>query len=87
MLLYSGKLEKLQSSLKDKASMEISYYATVPLKGVPNTIDGLRSLVKDFDQHVKEVNNGRGVPIRVELMELSSLGGVNSSQFQFLKNR
>lgn len=86
-LVAEGKLESLQSSLKDKASMEISYYATVPLKGVPNTIDGLRNLVKGFDQHVKEVNDGWGVPIRVELMELSSLGGVNSSQFQFLKNR
>ncbi|GFR01087.1 uncharacterized protein TNCT_499601, partial [Trichonephila clavata] len=86
-LVAEGKLEKVQSRLKDKASMEISYYATVPLKGVPNTIEGLRSLVRDFDEHVKEVNDGWGVPIRVELMELSSLGGVNSSEFKFIKDR
>ncbi|KFM73716.1 hypothetical protein X975_19789, partial [Stegodyphus mimosarum] len=86
-LVAEGKLENVQSSLKDRASMEISYYATVPLKGVPNTIDGLRSLVRDFDKHVKEVNDGWGVPIRVELMELTALGGANSSQFKFLKDR
>ncbi|GFT54809.1 uncharacterized protein NPIL_278681 [Nephila pilipes] len=86
-LVAEGKLEKVQSRLKDKASMEISYYATVPLKGVPNTIEGLRSLVKGFDEHVKEVNNGWGVPIRVELMELASLGGVNSSEFKFIKDK
>uniref|UniRef100_A0A2L2XXL2 Uncharacterized protein n=1 Tax=Parasteatoda tepidariorum TaxID=114398 RepID=A0A2L2XXL2_PARTP len=84
-LVADGKLESVQSRLKDKASMEISYYATVPLKNVPNTIDGLRSLVKGFDQHVKEVNNGWGVPIRVELVELSRLHNANDS-FDFLKN-
>ncbi|GIY91671.1 uncharacterized protein CEXT_742611 [Caerostris extrusa] len=67
--------------------MEISYYATVPLKGVPNTIEGLRNLVSDFDEHVKEVEGGWGVPIRVELMELASLGGENSSEFRFIKDR
>ncbi|CAL1298779.1 unnamed protein product [Larinioides sclopetarius] len=87
-LVAEGKLEKVQSKLKDRASMEISYYATVPLKGVPNTIEGLRSLVTGFKDHVKEVNaNGWGVPIRVELMELSSLGGENSSEFRFVKDR
>ncbi|KAG8193102.1 hypothetical protein JTE90_013862 [Oedothorax gibbosus] len=85
-LVAEGKLEQVQNKLRDKANMEISYYATVPLKGVPNTIDGLRNLVRDFSQHVKEVNDGWGVPIRVELMELSSLGGVNSSEFRFIKD-
>ncbi|XP_054713191.1 uncharacterized protein LOC129222686 [Uloborus diversus] len=85
-LVAEGKLEKLQSRLREKASMEISYYATVPLKGVPNTIDGLRNLVTDFGKHVTEVNGGKGVPIRVELMELSSLSGANSSDFSFLKD-
>ncbi|XP_035214074.1 uncharacterized protein LOC118187892 [Stegodyphus dumicola] len=51
--------------------MEINYFANVPLEGIPNTITGLRDLVRNFEQHVKKVNNGWGVPAEVELSDLS----------------
>ncbi|KFM78323.1 hypothetical protein X975_22813, partial [Stegodyphus mimosarum] len=66
-LVGEGKLETLDKKLESKATMEINYFANVPLEGIPNTITGLRDLVRNFEQHVKKVNNGWGVPAEVEL--------------------
>ncbi|GFT95200.1 uncharacterized protein NPIL_543161 [Nephila pilipes] len=77
-----GKLESLDRQLKSKATMEINYFATVPLEGVPNNIEGLRDLVKGFKDHVKKVNDGIGVPVEVELAELSNF----DRSFEYLKN-
>lgn len=62
--------------------MEINYFATVPLEGVPNNIQGLRDLVKNFKDHVAKVNNGTGVPVEVELIELSNF----NRDFEYVKN-
>ncbi|XP_054713248.1 uncharacterized protein LOC129222742 [Uloborus diversus] len=68
-----GKLEMLQASGQDDSSIEIEYYASVPLNGVPHTVDGLIELVDDFPSHVKGVNGGMGNPIKMELYPLNSL--------------
>ncbi|XP_055925916.1 uncharacterized protein LOC129957577 [Argiope bruennichi] len=81
-LVGEGKLESLDRQLKRKATMEINYFATVPLEGVPNTIQGLRDLVKNFKDHVAKVNNGSGVPVEVELVELSNF----DREFEYIKN-
>lgn len=81
-LVGEGKLESLDRQLKRKATMEINYFATVPLEGVPNNIKGLRDLVKGFKDHVKKVNGGIGVPVEVELAELSNF----DRDFEYLKN-
>ncbi|UYV64299.1 hypothetical protein LAZ67_3000194 [Cordylochernes scorpioides] len=69
-----GDLEILKESLKNVSSMEISYFATVPIKVVPNSIESLIDLVQDFPKQTQQVNNGIGVPLRMELFPLSSLG-------------
>lgn len=81
-LVGEGKLESLDKKLKKNATMEINYYATVTLEGVPNTIKGLRDLVRNFENHVKKENDGLGVPVEVELEELSSL----NQTISYLKN-
>ncbi|CAL1275482.1 unnamed protein product [Larinioides sclopetarius] len=81
-LVGEGKLESLDRQLKRKATMEINYFATVPLEGVANNIEGLRGLVKNFKDHVAKVNNGRGVPVEVELVELSNF----DREFEYVKN-
>ncbi|GFT95197.1 MACPF domain-containing protein [Nephila pilipes] len=68
-----AKLEKLRQEAQDSASMEIRYWATVPLEGVSYTTDGLLQLIKDFPVHVKRVNNGLGNPLRMELLPLKLL--------------
>ncbi|XP_023222313.1 uncharacterized protein LOC111623831 isoform X2 [Centruroides sculpturatus] len=68
-----GKLSKLQEDLKGTASMEINYYATVPVHGIPRTLKGLMEIVSNFPQHVKDINDGLGVPLTMELYPLSFL--------------
>ncbi|KFM78326.1 Stonustoxin subunit alpha, partial [Stegodyphus mimosarum] len=68
-----GKLEKLKNDAQDSSSMEINYYASVPIHGVSYDIDGLMKLINDFPNQVKRVNGGLGNPLRMELYPLSSL--------------
>lgn len=68
-----GKLELLRQNAQDSSSMEINYYASVPIENVSYDIDGLLKLVEEFPEHVKKVNNGMGNPLRMELYPLSSL--------------
>nr|XP_015911784.2 uncharacterized protein LOC107442673 [Parasteatoda tepidariorum] len=68
-----GNFSRLQEDLKDSSSLEINYYATVPIKGVPNTMESLMELVEDFPTQTKLVNNGTGVPLTMELFPLSAL--------------
>ncbi|XP_067127309.1 uncharacterized protein [Centruroides vittatus] len=68
-----GKLSKLQEDLKGTASMEINYYATVPVHGIPRTLKGLMDIVSNFPRHVKDINDGLGVPLTMELYPLSFL--------------
>ncbi|CAL1275476.1 unnamed protein product [Larinioides sclopetarius] len=71
--LLIGKLELLKQNAQDSSSMEINYYASVPIHGVSYDVDGLLKLVEEFPEHVKKVNNGLGNPLRMELYPLSSL--------------
>lgn len=82
-LVVSGALAKLKKDLQHMANMEITYFATVPLKSVPNTVEGLQILVESFREHVQSINNGTGVPVRVDLVELSNL----DDKFTFLMNK
>lgn len=77
-----GKFNQIQQKIKDSASLEIHYYATVPIKGVPNDISSLMSLVDSFADQTKEVNEGLGVPLRMELLPLSALNKTYSTYFQ-----
>ncbi|GBO24537.1 hypothetical protein AVEN_42271-1, partial [Araneus ventricosus] len=69
----AAKLEKLRNETQDSSSMEINYWATVPLEGVIYTTQGLLDLVREFPNHVKKINNGLGNPLRMELFPLKSL--------------
>lgn len=68
-----GNFSRLQEDLKDSSSLEINYYATVPIKSVANTMESLMELVEDFPAQTQLVNNGVGVPLNMELFPLSAL--------------
>ncbi|CAL1275486.1 unnamed protein product [Larinioides sclopetarius] len=78
-----GEMKKLAKKLSNKAKIEITYYATVPLNGVPTTIEGLSELVSKFKEQVESVNNGRGVALCVEFRALKDY----NDKFRFLKNK
>ncbi|KAG8186279.1 hypothetical protein JTE90_004623 [Oedothorax gibbosus] len=67
--LAEGKLESLNMS----ARLEIDYFASVPVVGTAHTAQGLRALVRRFEDSVRAVNGGKGVPVEVELRDLSAL--------------
>ncbi|CAL1275481.1 unnamed protein product [Larinioides sclopetarius] len=69
----AAKLEKLRNDTQDSSSMEINYWATVPIEGVTYTAQGLLDLVREFPKHVKKINNGLGNPLRMELFPIKSL--------------
>ncbi|GFT74273.1 stonustoxin subunit alpha, partial [Nephila pilipes] len=77
-----GKLTKLSQNISSQAKMEIDYYGTVPLQGVPTTIEGLTNLVNNFQQQVEQVNDGLGVPICVKFRALEEF----NDKYKFLKN-
>ncbi|XP_023222317.1 uncharacterized protein LOC111623836 [Centruroides sculpturatus] len=79
----AGKLDKLRKDLEGVASLEISYYGTVPLDGVALTLSGYRDLISKFRDQVKSINSGLGVPIKVQLEEVATL----NEKFKFEKNK
>lgn len=68
-----GNFSRLQEDLKDSSTLEINYYATVPIKSVPNTMESLMELVESFPEQTQLVNKGVGVPLSMELFPLSAL--------------
>lgn len=79
----AGKFEKIDHKLKGSSSLEIKYYATVPLAVFPTTIDELIDLARRFPDQVKRTNDGNGIPIRAELVPLTHF---KDNYPQFLKN-
>ncbi|KAG8187020.1 hypothetical protein JTE90_019230 [Oedothorax gibbosus] len=68
-----GNFSRVQEQLREVASLEIGYYATVPIRGVPNTMESLLELVESFPAQTQLVNGGVGVPLTMELFPLSAL--------------
>ncbi|GFY52901.1 uncharacterized protein TNIN_41761 [Trichonephila inaurata madagascariensis] len=80
-----GGLEKIQEKVGDSAKMDINYYATVPLgEEIPRTFDGLVKLVEEFPAETKKVNNGRGVPLKMEVFSLKGLNRDMKTYYQSL---
>ncbi|XP_022257293.1 uncharacterized protein LOC111089315 [Limulus polyphemus] len=70
-----GKLDKFEENLASRVSLQIYYYSDVGLYNVPTSISGFDELLKGFKTAVQDVNNGKGVPIKVELVDLKAIGG------------
>ncbi|XP_022246982.1 uncharacterized protein LOC106463692 [Limulus polyphemus] len=81
-LELKGQFEKLEKDLQETTSMDIHYYASVPLKTVPKTVEDLMELVDSFPEQAKAVNEGLGVPLRMELVPLTALKADTSTFFK-----
>ncbi|GFT54797.1 uncharacterized protein NPIL_278641 [Nephila pilipes] len=80
-----GGLEKIRESIGDSANMDINYYATVPIGDeIPRTIEGLIDLVNKFPEETKKVNDGYGVPLRLEVFSLECLNKDIKTYYQTL---
>ncbi|XP_013390257.1 uncharacterized protein LOC106158722 isoform X1 [Lingula anatina] len=76
-----GDFGRTVKEMKDKTTLDIKYFANVPVDIVPTDMDSFGKLVERFpdmvrwifELKVKKVNNGKGVPVRAELVPLHSL--------------
>lgn len=80
----SGSLEKIKEKTRDSALMDINYFATVPLTDIPRTIEGVSQLVDKFPEETKKINDGKGVPLNMEVFSLSALDSNIPTYFQTL---
>ncbi|KAF8769800.1 hypothetical protein HNY73_017409 [Argiope bruennichi] len=63
----------LNRNLGSKFRVEISAYATTGVFSPPTTLRNVLSLIQDYPSMVKQVNGGKGAPVRIDIEELSSL--------------
>ncbi|CAL1295392.1 unnamed protein product [Larinioides sclopetarius] len=79
----TGRLEKLSQQVKGKSTVSISAVATT---GVFNPVSDLKScleLVNQYPELVKKEGGGKGVPLKLEIVELST---VSRNYSAYLKN-
>ncbi|GFT54803.1 uncharacterized protein NPIL_278661 [Nephila pilipes] len=69
----TGKLEKLSEAVKDKSTVQITAYATTGVFSPPSNLEACLKLVQDYPEMVRKVNNGKGAPLKLEVVELATL--------------
>ncbi|XP_067658936.1 uncharacterized protein [Haliotis asinina] len=68
-----AKLKQLEKDLTSSSEMNITYFSTTPSSQVPRDIDGMLQVLDNFQHEVKKQNDGKGCPIRCELVPLKFL--------------
>lgn len=63
-----AELNKLTSECETGSDLEVDYYSTGLPNKLPITIEGLTKLIEEFPSRMKDINEGRGVPITVILL-------------------
>ncbi|GFY54311.1 uncharacterized protein TNIN_298901 [Trichonephila inaurata madagascariensis] len=76
--------EYMKDVSKTVESTQIKVFSSIPLSKAPNDMDTLKETMKNFPEDLKNFNNGRGIPIKIELWPLSLL---DPSKTDKLKNR
>nr|QNH72542.1 toxin candidate TRINITY_DN22076_c7_g21_i4 [Ceriantheomorphe brasiliensis] len=82
----AGQFEKLASKVEDLSDLSIKYYSTAPLKTVPLDVKTMIKAIEEFPTQLKTVNNGDGIPLSVNLQEISTLD-VPHRNLDYLDNR
>ncbi|CAL1295393.1 unnamed protein product [Larinioides sclopetarius] len=79
----TGRLEKLSEEVKDKSTVSISAFATTGVFNPPTDLKSCLELVNQYPELVKKEGNGKGAPLKIEVVELSTLSQNYSA---YLKN-
>ncbi|GIY08089.1 uncharacterized protein CDAR_85601 [Caerostris darwini] len=79
----TGKMDKINKDLHGKYTVSISVSATAGVFSPPKNIADCLKLCKEYPGMVKKINNGRGAPLKIELVALSTL---NTDYKAYLKN-
>lgn len=76
--------EYMKDMSKSVESTQIKVFSSIPLSVAPNDMDTLKKALDDFPQDLAKFNEGRGIPLKMELWPLSFL---DSSRPDRLRNR
>lgn len=79
-----GQFEKIQEELQESYRVEIDVSATVPPRSPPQTPRELIDLVQEYPILVKQINQGKGNPLRAELVPLVMLD--SNYKFNYIVN-
>lgn len=69
---------------KSVESTQIKIFSSIPLSTAPSDMDALKKALDDFPEDLSKFNNGRGIPLKMELWPLKFL---DSSRIERLRNR
>ncbi|GFT54800.1 uncharacterized protein NPIL_278651 [Nephila pilipes] len=69
----AGTLEMINKDLGSKYKVEISAYATVGLINAPTNLAAVLRLIKQYPSLVKQINDGKGAPVKIDLQPISSI--------------
>ncbi|KAK3597702.1 hypothetical protein CHS0354_040077 [Potamilus streckersoni] len=75
--------KKMEEEVKNSSEINICYYCTGFSESLPRDIDGMFKALEDFPVKMKQINNGKKVPLRCELVPLTQLEtGLNNNPLQ-----
>ncbi|KAL9985832.1 hypothetical protein ACROYT_G008280 [Oculina patagonica] len=68
-----ASLDKLSSECSDVSDISIKYYATDLPDKLPTTLEGLVTLIETFPSRLKNINDGKGIPMQFELQPVKNI--------------
>ena len=79
-----AQLKTLATQCSDLSDVAINYYATELPDRLPTTLDSLVQLIEQFPSRLKNINDGKGIPIQVTVSFNTTL--LESAPDIFIKN-
>ena len=72
-----AELEKLSTESAKGSDLEVNYYSTGLPDRLPINIEGLTELIENFPSRMKDINEGKGIPVTVRILFVSSFVSLN----------
>lgn len=69
-----AELQKLSTECAKGSDLEVNYYSTGLPDKLPIDIEGLTKLIEDFPSRMKDINDGKGIPVTVRIFFICSSG-------------
>lgn len=72
-----AELQKLSSECAKGSDLEVNYYSTGLPDKLPINIEGLTELIENFPSRIKDINDGKGIPVTVRILFVFSFVSLN----------
>ena len=72
-----AELEKLSTECAKESDLKVNYYSTGLPDKLPINIEELTELIESFPSRMKDINDGKGIPVTVGILFVSSVVSIN----------